>query len=257
MSNPETLLLVASFFVIAALYSSIGFGGGSSYLALLALFIPDFFEIKTTALLCNITVVAGSSILYMREGYFKPKKFLPLVVCSMPAAFLGATVNLKQDVFFGFLGAALVLSGLLLIGQYFLRSADTRRSFSQSLAFNAVAGTGVGFLSGVVGIGGGIFLSPILNLLRWDNAKVIAALASFFILVNSASGLLGQVYSGTFKVDFSLLALLLIAVFVGGQLGSRWSLQKVKPEVIKTLTGCLVCYVGLRLVLSYTFGISI
>ncbi len=251
------LVLAAGFFIIATLYSSIGFGGGSSYLAILALFIPDFFEIKTVALLCNITVVAGSTLLYIRENYFRPKKFLPLVVCSIPAAFLGATVNLKQSVFFIFLGAALVVSGLLLILQYFLQPTATQKEFSQSLTFNGAIGAGIGFLSGMVGIGGGIFLSPVLNLLRWDNAKIIAALASFFILVNSASGLLGQVYSGTFRADLPLLGGLVLAVFAGGQLGARWTLNKVKPEVIKTLTGCLVCYVGLRLVLTYSFGISI
>ncbi|ALJ00524.1 sulfite exporter TauE/SafE family protein [Rufibacter tibetensis] len=247
------LLLVLSFFVIATLYSSVGFGGGSSYLALLALFLPNFLEIKSTALLCNLVVVSGSTYLFYKDGLFDLKKFLPLVLCSVPAAFLGATFALSQAVFFICLGCVLVFSGVLLIVQYFTQPVASQIQYSQhTRLFNLILGAGAGFVSGLVGIGGGILLSPVLHLLRWANPKTIAALASFFILVNSIAGLAGQIASGNFKAEPTLLLPLLLAVFIGGQLGTRISLRKIQPQVVKGLTGAFVLFIGLKLVLSYT-----
>lgn len=255
--NPNLLLLSMGFFLIAALYSSVGFGGGSSYLALLALCIPDFLQIKTAALLCNLIVVSTGSYLYWKEGLFDKKKFFPLAICSVPAAFLGATIHLTQKSFFVFLGLVLALSGILLIAQLFIKGAEKPVVSNNSWPVNLGLGSGTGFLSGLVGIGGGILLSPILNLLKWDSAKKIAALASFFILVNSIAGLLGQAFSGNFHVQFPLLLLLLLAVFCGGQLGTRLSLRLLKPELVRGLTGVLVSYIGVKLVLKYTLKIDI
>ncbi|WP_207430213.1 sulfite exporter TauE/SafE family protein [Sabulibacter ruber] len=247
------LLLIFSFFVIATLYSSVGFGGGSSYLALLALFLPNFLEIKSTALLCNLVVVSGSTYLFIKEGIFDLKKFLPLAICSVPAAFLGATFSLTQSVFFICLGSVLALSGALLILQFFTQPVSQKMEYAQhSGLFNLGLGAGSGFISGLVGIGGGILLSPILHLLRWADARTIAALASFFILVNSIAGLMGQLVSGNFKAAPSLLVPLLLAVFLGGQLGTRVSLRKIKPQAVKGLTGVFILYIGLKLVLEYS-----
>lgn len=255
--NPNLILLSMGFFLIAALYSSVGFGGGSSYLALLALCIPDFYQIKTAALLCNLVVVSTGSFLYYKEGLFDRKKFFPLALCSIPAAFLGATVHLTQKSFFIFLGCVLALSGILLITQLFIKAAEKPVVSNKSWLVNISLGTSTGFLSGLVGIGGGILLSPILNLLKWDTAKKIAALASFFILVNSIAGLLGQVAAKNFSVQFPLLQILLLAVFLGGQLGTRLSLRLLKPEIVRGLTGILVSYIGVKLVLKYTLKIDI
>ncbi len=246
------LLLILSFFVIATLYSSVGFGGGSSYLALLALFLPNFLEIKSTALLCNLVVVTGSTYLFIKEGIFDAKKFLPLAICSVPAAFLGATFALSQAVFFICLGAVLAFSGALLILQFFTQPVAKGILYRHhSRFFNFSLGVSSGLVSGLVGIGGGILLSPVLHLLRWADGRTIAALASFFILVNSVAGLLGQVAGGNFKVDVSLLLPLLLAVFLGGQVGTRVSLKKIKPQAVKGLTGVFVLCIGLRLVISY------
>lgn len=255
--NPNLLLLSGGFFLIAALYSSVGFGGGSSYLALLALCIPDFLQIKTAALLCNLVVVSTGSYLYWKEGLFDKKRFFPLALCSVPAAFLGATIHLTQKSFFVFLGFVLALSGILLIVQLFVKAAEKPVVPNTSWAINIGLGSSTGFLSGLVGIGGGILLSPILNLLKWDSAKKIAALASFFILVNSVAGLCGQVVSGNFHVQFPLLLILLLAVFCGGQLGTRLSLRLLRPELVRGLTGVLVSYIGVKLVLKYTLKIDI
>ena len=255
--NPNFLLLSIGFFLIAALYSSVGFGGGSSYLALLALYIPDFLQIKTAALLCNLVVVSTGSYIFFQEGLFDRKKFFPLALCSVPAAFFGATLHLTQKSFFIFLGCVLVLSGILLIAQLLIKTVEKPVVSNNSWLLNIGLGTSTGFLSGLVGIGGGILLSPILNLLKWDTAKRIAALASFFILVNSIAGLLGQVAGNNFHVEFPLLLILLIAVFLGGQLGTRVSLRLLTPEVVRGLTGVLVSYIGVKLVLKYTLKIDI
>lgn len=257
MPDGNTILIIAAgFFVIATLYSSVGFGGGSSYLALMALFITDFHSIKTVALLCNLVVVSNSSYLFFKGGFFDWKKFLPLVICSLPAAFLGAMVKLTQHSFFIALGCVLILAGALLLIQIYMRpSAGPGKPFA--MWKNIVLGAATGFLSGMVGIGGGILLSPILNLMRWDDSKKIAALASFFILVNSIAGLLGQLAGGTLQFNGTLFLPLLVAVFIGGQLGTRLSLNLIKANTVKGLTGVLVVYIGLKLILQYTKGINI
>ncbi|WP_066829534.1 sulfite exporter TauE/SafE family protein [Rufibacter ruber] len=244
--------LVLCFFLVATLYSSVGFGGGSSYLAILTLFLPNFLEIKQTALLCNLVVVSGGTYLFLKEGYLDLKRFLPLTLSSVPAAFLGATVGLSQEVFFFLLGLVLALSGLLLLAQYAQKpTPETGEQKSPSWYLNLLLGGATGFLAGLVGIGGGILLAPLLHLLKWGSARSIAALASFFILVNSVSGLLGMVTSGKFQANFTLLAPLLLAVLVGGQLGTRLSLYTFQPHVIKGLTGVFVLYIGVKLVIDY------
>lgn len=256
--NEPLLLIAVGFFFIAAIYSSVGFGGGSSYLALLALTITDINLIKTTGLLCNLIVVSTGTYLYIRQGYFNWKKFLPITLCSVPAAFLGARVHLTPKSFFISLGFVLVLSGAMLLLQMFLKpSAATEKGKELSWPVNIGLGAGTGFLSGLVGIGGGILLSPILNLMKWDTAKRIAALASFFILVNSVAGLLGQASAGKFVLDTKLVPILLLAVFLGGQLGTRISLKLIKPAAVRGLTGVLVMYIGVKLVLKYTVQVDI
>ncbi|GHA80706.1 sulfite exporter TauE/SafE family protein [Pontibacter akesuensis] len=255
--DPTTLalLLIVLFFFIAMLYSGIGFGGGSSYLALLSIFYTNFEFIRTTALACNIAVVLGSVLLYYKNGLMDWKRFLPFVAVSIPAAFIGAQFQLSQQVFFILLGFTLIASAVLLLVKT-LQSLHTNTK-SYPAGSTVALGGGVGLLSGVVGIGGGVFLSPVLNLMRWDEPRKIAALASFFILANSLSGLGGLVASGSLGTDFSLQLLLLFAVFAGGQLGIRLSLGMLKPQLIKSLTAVLVLYVGVRLVLMYSVGIKI
>jgi len=258
MNESTTLVLItAAFFAIALLYSSVGFGGGSSYLAILSLYTTDFLQIKTAALLCNLVVVAGGSYLFYKEGLFDKKRFFSLALFSIPAAFLGATVHLTQTLFFIFLGSVLALSGLLLVLQMFLKTSENGTARNNSTFLNVFLGGSTGFLSGLVGIGGGILLSPVLNLLKWDYPKKIAALASFFILVNSIAGLLGQAASKTLRFQFPLFFLLLSAVFVGGQIGTRLNLRLLKPQLVKGLTGILVLYIGVKLIVKYSLSIDI
>ncbi|WP_245628204.1 sulfite exporter TauE/SafE family protein [Croceitalea dokdonensis] len=245
----ELVFVALLFFGIALLYSSVGFGGGSSYLALLALFLSSFFVIRSTALLCNIVVVSGSCYLLFREGYFLFKKFLPFVLTSVPMAFIGAAFRLTERTFFILLGIALVLAAFLLILQTLLqRPAKTPKMYPKVLPYGL--GAAVGLLSGLVGIGGGIFLAPILHYLKWDKPLVIGALSSFFILVNSISGLGGLVFADTFKILVPETVLLVLAVLLGGQIGTRLSIKSFSAKTIRLLTAGLVLLVGLRILLS-------
>ena len=249
LASTDLLVICFGFFVIATLYSSIGFGGGSSYLALLTLFFVSFFTIRSSGLICNLIVVSGSTFLYYRNGYFNLKKFLPFIVTSVPLAFLGATFRLKEEVFFTILGVALVFSAVFLSWQT-LNSKNNDEVIKRYPGyFPYLIGGAIGLLSGLVGIGGGIFLAPVLNHLKWDKSISIAALASFFILVNSISGLSGLIVNDTLEIPLPEILFLAIAVFLGGQLGIRLSLEKLTGKSIKLLTALLVFIVGLRVLI--------
>src|SRR5690606_39117810 len=156
------ILVVLAFFVIATLYSAVGFGGGSSYLAILALVLVSFFAIRTTALLCNLIVVSGSCLVYYRKGHLQIKKFLPFIITSIPMAFLGASIGLDVRVFFILWAMALFRSALALIYQTLNLMTDySLKKYSGHMPY--LRGAGIGLLTGRVGIGGGIFLAPVLN----------------------------------------------------------------------------------------------
>ena len=249
---PDLIWLPAVFFAIALFYSSVGFGGGSSYLAVLSLVLTDLPTIRTVALLGNVVVVTGNCLVYWRAGSLNVGKALPFVLVSVPAAFLGGTLRLTESAFFVTLGVVLLSSSLLLVGQAerSITASTTRRSY----LIPSALGGGIGLLSGVVGIGGGVFLSPVLHLLRWDTATRIAALTSFFILVNSLAGLVGLGVGGALCAGGWLPGALLVAVAVGGQLGSRLGLNILGSRYVRLATAGLVFFVGLRLLLRYGFA---
>ena len=242
------------FFFIALFYSSVGFGGGSSYLAILSLVLTDFYEIRSTALILNICVVSIGTFVYIKNGILKPKLIWPFFVLSIPLAYLGAQAKLSQRVFFLILGSALVLAGLSMLLK-FIQSRLQSKEFSNSKKM--LLGGGIGLLSGISGIGGGIFLSPVLNLLKWKDARIIASLASVFILVNSVAGLVGLQVAGTFQLDKELVLKLIIAVVLGGSIGSYLSSKKFNLKILGILTALLVFYVGLKLIFKYSLGINI
>lgn len=242
------------FFVIALFYSSVGFGGGSSYLAIMSLFLTDFYEIRSTALVLNICVVSIGTIIFIRNRVFNLKLFWPFLISSIPMAYIGAQLKLSQTVFFMILGTALILSGAFMMTRY-IQSRLESREFG--LPKKLGLGGSVGLLAGISGIGGGIFLSPALNLVNWSNPRTVASLASVFILVNSLAGLVGLTVAGTFQLDELLIWKLVIAVVLGGSIGSYLSSKRLNLRILGGLTAILVIYVGIRLVLWHGFEIRI
>lgn len=248
IQNWEIVLL---FFFIAILYSSVGFGGGSSYLAILALTSLAFTQIRATALLCNIMVVSGGTIIYIKNGHFNWRKVVPLVTLSVPLAFIGGYLKISQVFFFILLGSTLIIAAVFMWFSKYIADKSKDKTYRPSLIKDASFGGFIGFISGMVGIGGGIFLAPLLHLTNWDKPKKIAATASFFILVNSIAGLLGQIQNPEFSIEWNLTIVLLITVFIGGQIGSRLSAHRISPFALKRTTAVLIAFVGLRILWKY------
>jgi uncharacterized membrane protein YfcA len=246
--DTEYLILLFSFFIIALVYASVGFGGGSSYLAMLAqpmfALLPEV--IRPTALLCNIVVVTGGTIIFYREGKIKLKEVWPFLVMSIPMAYLGGLWRLDNHTFFIVLGVTLIVAAVALWLKPQNITAENRYN---KRSINIALGGGIGFLSGLVSIGGGIFLSPILHFINWSEAKKISALASLFILVNSISGLFGQLQQqATFEWKF--IWPLLLCVLVGGQIGSRLGAKRFNPIYVKRITAVLILLAGLKILLD-------
>ncbi|GAE65798.1 sulfite exporter TauE/SafE family protein [Chryseobacterium indologenes] len=239
------------FLIIAFVYASVGFGGGSSYLAVLAMYNLPYQEIRLTALICNVIVVVGGVYIYVKNNQIDWRKVLPITLVSVPSAYLGAILKISQETFFLILGITLIIAALLLwIKTGTKNDKEPTEPTKQSILGNTALGGGIGFLSGLVGIGGGIFLSPLLNLMKWDTPRRIAATSSVFILVNSVSGIFGQVSKLSVEVDSVRILSLCLAVFLGGQIGSRMSL-KWNPLVIKRMTAVLVLVAGINVLIKY------
>ncbi|WP_294328494.1 sulfite exporter TauE/SafE family protein [uncultured Chryseobacterium sp.] len=239
------------FLIIAFVYSSVGFGGGSSYLAVLAMYSLPYQEIRLTALICNVIVVVGGFYIYIKNKQIDWKKVLPITLISVPMAYLGAVLKISQETFFLILGITLILAAILLWIKTETKTEESGLQKSTSAVLgNSFLGGGIGFLSGLVGIGGGIFLSPLLNLMKWDTPRKIAATSSVFILANSISGIFGQLAKLSVEMDYFRILSLCLAVFIGGQIGSRMSL-KWNPLIIKRMTALLVLVAGINVLIKY------
>ena len=235
--------LVAAFFLTALLYASVGFGGGSTYIALLVLAGVSAQLVPVVAPLCNIIVVTGGTIRFARAGLVPWRRVLPLVLVSAPMAYLGGLTPIRQDVFIAILGASLFVAGMLLL---FQRSEAAGKSRETTTAADAGLGGAVGYLSGLVGIGGGIFLSPLQHLMRWAPPRQIAATASIFILINSVAGLAGQLTKLGAAGLASIIDFwpLLVAVLIGGQIGSHAGIRVFSEPGVRRATGVLILYVS-------------
>jgi len=240
------LVLAAAFFVTAALYASVGFGGGSTYTALLTLGGVDFKILPTISLICNVIVVSGGAFRYIRAKQVDWPRVLPLVMISAPLAWLGGLTPIRQETFTLILALALLAAGLLLLFQREYLAGDTP-SRTKVSPFDYLAGAGTGYLAGLVGIGGGIFLAPILHLTRWGQSRAIAATACLFILINSLAGLGGQfIKLGTSGAAAAITPYwpLAIAVLIGGQFGSFASLKLLSQTMVRRVTALLILYVS-------------
>lgn len=248
----DNIHIIFLFFIVAVFYSSVGFGGGSSYLAVLALSGMAFTQIRSTALLCNIIVVLGNVILYNKSKLYKWKKVIPLVALSVPFAFLGGYLKINQTFFFILLGFTLLFAAFTMWFSSKIEAKNSSES-ENNVVKNSIFGGFIGFVSGLVGIGGGIFLAPLLHLTKWSTPRKIAAIASLFILVNSISGLVGQYLNPDFTIEWKLTTILLITVLVGGQIGHRLSNRLLSPIQLKKATAVLIAIVSIRILIKYLF----
>ena len=247
------IILSILFFITAILYSSVGFGGGSTYLALLLIWDIPYYIFPVIALVCNIIVVTGNSINYVRAGNHNLRLLIPFLIGSIPLAFLGGTLTINKEIFEILLFLVLLIAGLLLLinnKSYLDKNIIIKKI---NLFVSISIGSVLGLISGIVGIGGGIFLSPILFLLKADKPKNIVTTASLFILINSISGILGQLTKKIVLVEILFYWQLFFAVLIGGLIGNYLNLKILSNRTLAIITSLLVIFVALRMFLKIFF----
>ena len=240
------IILSFLFFLTATLYASVGFGGGSTYLALLLIWDVSYLIFPVIALICNVIVVSGNCFNYIKAGNFNFKILIPYLASSIPLAFIGGSLSIDKVFFEILLFVVLTLAGILLLLKFksFDQNAETYRKIPKIVSI--LIGGSIGFISGVVGIGGGIFLSPILLLVRVDNVKNITTAASLFILINSISGLAGQFTKSSIIDEIYNYWPLFLLVLLGGQLGNFLNLKIFPTRILALVTAALVIFVAIR-----------
>ena len=241
------IILPILFFITAILYSSVGFGGGSTYLALLLIWDIPYYIFPVIALMCNIIVVSGNSFNYIRAGNHNFNLLLPFLIGSIPFAFLGGALKIDKDFFEILLFFVLSIAGILLLinnKSYENENLIIKKiNFIYSLAIGSI----LGLVSGIVGIGGGIFLSPILFLLKAEKPKIISTTASLFILINSISGILGQFTKDKTFDELINYWPLFLSVLIGGLIGNYLNLKIFSNRILTILTSLLVIFVSVRI----------
>ncbi len=240
-------LLAILFLVAAVVYSSVGFGGGSTYLALLLIWEVPYFVFPVIALSCNIIVVSGNCFNYIRAGNLNLRLLYPYLISSIPLAYVGGSLSIEKQLFEILLFLVLLVAGILLLLNF--KSYDDKDEIYKKIPIfiSILVGGFLGFISGIVGIGGGIFLSPILFLIGAGRPKHIVTTASLFILINSISGLIGQLTKNAVLMEIQNYWYLLAVVFIGGQIGNFLNLKIFKARILVLVTASLVLFVALRL----------
>ncbi len=232
-------------FVIAFLYASVGHGGASGYLALMALFSISPAVMKPTALLLNLFVAGVSFIQFFRGGHFRWKTFWPFALASIPMAYLGGTLIIDQFIYKKILGVLLLLPVIRLL---FFRNTDPKDLKTPNLYLSLLIGAAIGFLSGLIGIGGGIILSPVLLLLKWTDQKQTAAISALFILVNSVAGLAGLMSKGI-SVSPDMITFVTVA-FCGGLAGAYFGALKFPQVALKNILACVLALAAYKLLFT-------
>ena len=247
------MLLSILFFITALFYSSVGFGGGSTYLALLLIWEIPYFIFPVIALSCNIIVVSGNCFNYIRAGNLNLKLLIPYLIGSIPLAYIGGSLDIEKQLFEILLFLVLTVAGISLLFNF--RSYDDKESSYRKIrtSISILIGGALGFISGAVGIGGGIFLSPILFLIRAGKPKHIVTTASLFILINSISGVIGQLSKNNVLTEMPNYWYLLAAVFLGGQVGNFLNLRIFPTRILALMTAFLVLFIVVRMGMRFFY----
>jgi uncharacterized membrane protein YfcA len=240
----EHILLLSLFiFLVAGLYASVGHGGASGYLALMTLMSMPIATIKPVALMLNIAVSLIAFIQFYRSGFFNKKLFIPLAIASVPAAYAGGLLSIDPHLYKQLLGGLLFISAIRL-------AMPLKKEVLVVQHFNIVLvvmiGASIGFLSGMIGIGGGIILSPLLILVRYSDVKTTSGISALFIFVNSMAGLLGQMKQG---IEFSSSMSVMIAVAIaGGLIGSYIGARQLNISMLKKVLAVVLFIASLKLI---------
>ena len=241
------IILSIFFFITAILYSSVGFGGGSTYLALMLIWNIPYYIFPILALICNIIVVSGNSINYVRSGNLNFKLLAPYLIGSIPFSFFGASMSLTKELFEILLFVILIIAGIFLLIESKSFNDDQIKINSIPKIISLLIGSIIGFTSGIIGIGGGIFLSPVLFLMKAGYPKQIATTASLFILINSIFGVAGQLTKDIVFDEFFNFWPLFIAVLIGGQIGNFLNIKFLSGKTLAIITSLLVIFVAIRM----------
>lgn len=240
------ILFSCLLFGVAFLYASVGHGGASGYLALMALFNISPAVMKPTALLLNLFVASVSFLQFYRAGHFRWRLFWPLALASVPLAFVGGLVSIDAGIYKKILGLLLLIPVL----RFFLfRDLPDAPPKKESLRLSLMIGGSIGLLSGLIGIGGGIILSPVLLLLHWANQKQTAAISALFILVNSLAGLAGQMAKGIVVNQHMILFVAL--AFAGGMLGAYFGAKRFKQPVLQHILASVLLLAVYKLLFTH------
>lgn len=248
MTTSVTLLIGALIFIVAVLYSTVGHAGASGYLAAMALFGVAPAVMKPTALTLNIIVAAVGTFRFIRAGFFSWRTFWPFAIASIPAAFIGGWLTLPAAVYKGIVGAVLLYSAVRIF--FSAKSADDHETHRVPVAVALIWGAAIGLLSGLTGVGGGIFLSPVLLLMHWAKTKETSGVSVTFILVNSVAGLLGHgLFAHLAKVStLPRMALIWAPIaLLGGMIGTELGTRRLPIAGIRRWLSVVLVIAGLKL----------
>jgi uncharacterized protein len=244
MSNFDLPLMLGLLAMVAFLYSSVGHGGASGYLAVMALLGVSAPLMKSSALVMNLAVSLISFLGFYRAGYFRIHIFLPFALSSVPMAFVGGIITLSDDIYKKILAICLLISIARMVYRF---SENTQNPSPIPLWLGLLSGGLIGLISGMIGIGGGILLSPLLLVMGWANLKETAAVSALFIFVNSMSGLIGQIQNSTLALPENL-QLALIATILGGILGAYFGSQRFNIPTLRYLLAIGLVIASLKLI---------
>jgi len=241
------IILSILFFVTALIYSSVGFGGGSTYLAILLIWGVPYTIFPVIALVCNIIVVSGNSINFLRSKNINFNLLFPYLIGSIPFAFIGGSITIEKSLFEILLFCVLFVAGIFLLIESKSFSEEKIKINQIPKLISISIGSIIGFISGIVGIGGGIFLSPLLFLMKAGYPRHITSSASLFILINSIFGIAGQLTKDQILDQVIIYWPLFLSVLVGGQIGSVLNIKFLSNKILALITSFLVIFVAIRM----------